>query len=101
METIEGLDNDILSALTDEDELENDVVDSGEHRRTVQEVLIQLSVSLENLSATEKDEKQSVQSTQSHERSSSRKTSEIGAKVIFRRYFTLPGVLGVVRIRCT
>ena len=49
MEIIDRLDNDILSEKTEDVEIEEEVVNSGEYRRTIQEVIIQLLDSLEKL----------------------------------------------------
>ena len=69
LNTIDSLDNDILHNLTDDDEIETEILSSGDYRMCVEVVLVQLSDIMEELTITEntKEETDSVHSMKNTE----------------------------------
>ena len=61
-ETIEEFDNKILSALTDDAEIEKEVLIGGDYRMRMQESLVVLSEAIEKLSVVEREDTASVKS---------------------------------------
>ena len=64
LETIESLDNQMIDALLDGDEIEKTVVDGCEYRLVVQEVMMGITAALDKMLISENDDRLSTRSSE-------------------------------------